>query len=362
MDKRRYRGVTPRGNWWQISFTLPSGERCREIVRAPQTRKGLEYAYARRCEILMAIDRGVFDYGTYFPRSPRATRYSRVAGDHILVKDALVEFLREADRRCAPSTSRDYAARVYKHLFPSFGDLRLSELRADHFREWVLAQELSGKSINNTLIPLRRVFRRAFQEEKIPRDPLSLVPWSPVRSREADPFSRKEVEAIVDQLDRVASQVANYFRFAFETGLRTSEMIALQWQDVDVSGARVFVRRAKVRGLVKPPKTAAGRRSVQLTDSAMLALGRQETIGVDDGEVFRDPRTGDPWTNDQALRKVYWYPALDALGLRRRNPYQTRHTFASLALSNGANPLYVASQMGHKDWGMIRNVYGRWCQ
>jgi integrase len=29
-------------------------------------------------------------------------------------------------------------------------------------------------------------------------------------------------------------------------------------------------------------------------------------------------------------------------------------------LSAGENPLWVASQMGHSDWGMIRKVYGRW--
>jgi integrase len=29
-------------------------------------------------------------------------------------------------------------------------------------------------------------------------------------------------------------------------------------------------------------------------------------------------------------------------------------------LSEGKNPMWVASQMGHADWGMIRKVYGRW--
>jgi integrase len=29
-------------------------------------------------------------------------------------------------------------------------------------------------------------------------------------------------------------------------------------------------------------------------------------------------------------------------------------------LSRGENPMWVAQQMGHKDWGMIRKVYGRW--
>lgn len=43
-----------------------------------------------------------------------------------------------------------------------------------------------------------------------------------------------------------------------------------------------------------------------------------------------------------------------------RNPYQTQHTYASMMLSAGENPLWVAQQMGHKDWGMIRKRYGGW--
>jgi integrase len=41
-------------------------------------------------------------------------------------------------------------------------------------------------------------------------------------------------------------------------------------------------------------------------------------------------------------------------------PYQTRYAYTGTLLSSGENPLWVAQQMGHKDWGMIRKTYGRW--
>nr|WP_274597446.1 hypothetical protein [Achromobacter xylosoxidans] len=43
-----------------------------------------------------------------------------------------------------------------------------------------------------------------------------------------------------------------------------------------------------------------------------------------------------------------------------RRPYQMRHTFASMMLSAGEHPMWVAQQMGHKDWAMIIRVYGKW--
>lgn len=97
-----------------------------------------------------------------------------------------------------------------------------------------------------------------------------------------------------------------------------------------------------------------------LQPQAREALLSQQTYTSKNGEiVFHDSRTGEPWKNDQAIRKIIWMSALKKAGLKCRNPYQTHHTFASTLLSRGENPLWVAQQMGHKDWGQIRKVYGR---
>jgi integrase len=150
-------------------------------------------------------------------------------------------------------------------------------------------------------------------------------------------------------------------QFAFWSGLRTSELIALRWQDVDLDHNRIFIRQAKVRGHIKGTKTSAGSREVSLQPQAKKALINQQphTRKIDD-IVFHDSRNSQPWKNDQAIRKVVWIPELKRADLKYRNPYQTRHTFASTLLSRGENPLWVAQQMGHKDWGQIRMVYGRW--
>ncbi|WP_409072003.1 tyrosine-type recombinase/integrase, partial [Listeria monocytogenes] len=43
-----------------------------------------------------------------------------------------------------------------------------------------------------------------------------------------------------------------------------------------------------------------------------------------------------------------WNAAVKRAGIRRRNPYHTRHTFACWLLTAGANPAFIASQMGHE--------------
>lgn len=180
----------------------------------------------------------------------------------------------------------------------------------------------------------------------------------PKEEDDVDPFSQAEVKAI---LDACAGQIRNLFQFAFWTGLRTSELIALRWDDVDLVNRMLTVRRAQVRKREKAPKTKAGRRTVSLLQPAVDALLAQRQHTQLAGEhVFHNPRTGEAWLHDGPIRKTAWKPALKEAGVRYRHPYQTRHTFASTLLSAGENPVWVATMMGHKDWAMIIKVYGRW--
>lgn len=125
----------------------------------------------------------------------------------------------------------------------------------------------------------------------------------------------------------------------------------------------VRVRRASVNKITKQPKTKSGERDVKLFPPALNALQDQKQFSfLADGRVFHNPRTNTPWETDAQIRKTMWQPALKRAGVLYRIPYQTRHTYASTLLSAGENPLWVAQQMGHKDWGMIRKRYGRYIQ
>lgn len=55
-----------------------------------------------------------------------------------------------------------------------------------------------------------------------------------------------------------------------------------------------------------------------------------------------------------------WDSAMKRAGIRARKAYQSRHTYACWALSAGANPTFIASQMGHSSASMVYNVYGAW--
>ena len=54
-----------------------------------------------------------------------------------------------------------------------------------------------------------------------------------------------------------------------------------------------------------------------------------------------------------------WQPLCQRAGVRYRNPYQVRHSYASGLLTKGTNPWYVAHQLGHVDVQMVFRIYGK---
>jgi len=351
---RTYRGVSARGNRIQISFSF-NGERCREIWPKEPTEKNLKDAYEFRQTILTQIKLGIFDYERTFPTSAKAQKLSHNRGDKITIEDALNKWLRVHQKRIARSTARDYASAMREHLTPQFGHLSLTELKAPDIRNWIASLTISNKRINNILVPLRAIFGEALEDELILKNPLTSIKNLKVVTREPNPFNEQEIEAILNVLE---GDDKNLIQFAFETGLRTSELIGLQWQDIDFDKKRLYVRRAIVRGQTKEPKTKRGVRTVDLNDKAIQALKDQQK-NKHELYVFYDKKNSCP-LNDKKIRENIWKKALAKAGVEYREPYQTRHTFASRHLSNGKPILWVSYQMGHSNPNMTTSRYARW--
>lgn len=340
----------------EIDFTY-RGQRCRETLSGLNASKAnLEFARRKREAILFDIARGTFSYADHFPRSRRARLYA--GRGNVTVAAALDRFLQGARKRCAFSTWRDYQSAIEHHLKPAFGVRLLADITVSEIKAWMGGLSISAKRINNVLVPLRAVMSDAFVDGLIDRNPASRIKNLPHRFEEPDPLTPEEITKLLESSE---GQIRNLFQFAFWTGMRTSELIALEWGDIDRIRNVVRVRRASVRKRIKVPKTEAGERDVALLPGAVVALDAQKPFGaLPGGRVFLNPRTGSAWETDQQIRRTAWEPAIRRSGLRSRNPYQTRHTFASLCLTSGEDIAWVARQLGHKSIAMTLKRYARW--
>ncbi len=175
-----------------------------------------------------------------------------------------------------------------------------------------------------------------------------------------------EVEGADDLLAHMDGQIRNIFRFAFYSGLRTSELIGLTWDKVDFLNRRVLVNEAYVDGSMQPLKTAGKgvvERSALLLDPALEALKAQKEHSFLEGSlVFHNPYRMKPWLHENQVRRIGWKPAFKKSGVRYRNPYQTRYTYAHIMIENNENIWWLANQMGHTGIEMINRHYGGWLE
>jgi len=353
MDRRQV--VKVRGNSLYLDFYY-QGIRQRPSLGLEATKANKLHAERLYSAIQHEISIGTFDFAKHFPNSKKAISANNTHNK--TVSQALDEYMRSAHRALEKSTLKGYNSAIEFYLKPNFGHIKLTDLTASMIKSWIGSLTISAKRINNVLIPLRTIFSDAYAEELIDKNPMLRVKNLPVITEEPNPLTPIQIEAILKELPQ---QGKNLIQFALWTGLRTSELLALEWNDIDFKAKLVRVRRAIVNKNSKQPKTKSGERDVKLFPPSLEALINQKQFTFLAGtKVFNNPNTNKPWETDAQIRRTLWIPALKKAGVEYRNPYQTRHTYASTLLSAGEPPMWVANQMGHKDWAMIRRVYGRW--
>lgn len=348
----------------QISFTF-KGIHCRERLKLQPTPANLKRAEQHRAAILHAIAHGTFDYAITFPDSERRFLFAETKGAGHKLEDWLETWHERLKKHIKTSTWDGYRKIIYHTIIPAIGTIYLDELKRADIRAMLdKMTEASNKRLANVQSVLRLALKEAVDDDLLDVNPL--YGWTyqrkeaPKTKDEIDPFTREEQEAILKASRE--PQHANLFKFAFWTGLRTNELVALKWGDIDWLRETLRVQRGRTQAaeVAEEPKTRRSVRDVKLLGPALEALEAQKKLTyLADGEVFHNPHTGKPWGGDLTIRTA-WNTILKRAGVRQRYPYQTRHTYASMMLSAGEAPIWVASQMGHADLSMIYRNYGRW--
>ncbi|WP_121022091.1 tyrosine-type recombinase/integrase [Helicobacter vulpis] len=170
--------------------------------------------------------------------------------------------------------------------------------------------------------------------------------------RQKAPLSQKEVYKVLSVCED--PQLKAYLEVAFSTGARTGEILALKWADIDLKANTMSIARSiDQRGHITPPKTRSSVRTIPLDPMAKQAfLSLRNAPKVKGGYVFARNKNG---RRPEFGRK--WHKLLKKAQLAPRKLYSTRHTFASLALSRGANLLATSALLGHKNAFITLSAY-----
>lgn len=268
----------------------------------------------------------------------------------------LMRHLEAIDRR--PSTLATYRSLFRNHLQWGTEDVPLERFKRRDVEE--LDREMRRKGLRpktrlNALKLLSEVFSFAKRQGWCRRNPCEQVQFPQVeRTSDIRFLTEAELVALLEAVDVDEKPLGHtnwaMFLTAALTGLRQSELLGLEWRDVDFAAERVRVQRSYVRGHWGQPKSRYSSRSVPMAPQVAAALRRHlERSQHQDREhlVFGHPRTGKVLSSsaiDQRFKK-----ALRAAKVREVRFEDLRHTFGTRLAAGGVPIRTIQEWMGHED-------------
>lgn len=379
----------------RITFVY-RGTRCREVLKGwVVNNANIKKAGNLRAAIVSDIQLGTFDYASRFPDSKALKKFTsaRVAhtwGELVDIWTSAKDADISRNTMIKVKAQIESISRIVGNNTP-LADIRHSDIL--RYRQELLngttfysdgmkpnRQGRAVTTVDDYISTLCQLLRFAYRSKFITDKPFEFIPKLQKDRKKPDPLERQEYARLIMSNH---GQDRNLWQFAINAGPRHGELAALAWEDIDLDKGIVHIRRNLTnQGDFVPPKTRAGDRFITLLAPALEALRAQFIVtgSLPTTEILYHLREHGA-TEIQRLHFVFlpglkfgrpgpyfstqsisdrWDAAVKKAGIRRRTPYQTRHTYACWALAAGANPSFIASQLGHEDAQMVYRVYSAW--
>jgi len=369
------------------------GVRCREQTELPDTKANRKLLAKLDDSIKVAVANGSYKHEHFFPMSKRIAEveearlamstpthktptsstlatseiYVDVAPSSLKPTPLFSEFANQWYSEMEVGWKRSHRTTTRgvldNSLIPQFGPRPVNEIKKGDilaFRSSLAKlpgiknkDSLSASRINHIMTPLRMILTEAADRYEFAPAFINIKPLR-VGKTDVQPFTMQEVQ---DILRTVRVDFRNYYIVRFFTGTRTGEIDGLKWQYVDFERRTISIKETIVNDYEETPKTGESERDIQMPQMVFDALLAQYKVTGQGVYVFATS-AGTPISHRNISKRV-WYPLLRLLGLKKRVPYQTRHTFATLMLASGEAPEWIARQMGHTTTEMLFRVYSR---
>lgn len=237
-----------------------------------------------------------------------------------------------------------------KPLLAAFGNDRVKAITTDRIKRYIEQRQQAGAAvatINRELAVLKRAFNLALQAEKIMSKPY--IPMLTEHNVRTGFFEYEEFLVVRNALPVFLQPVAT---FGYYTGWRISEILNLQWRQVDLNAAEVRL---------DPDTTKSGEGRVIYLDGELLAtmqeqrarvLGLQRERGEITPWVFINPETGD---RVRDFRKS-WNKACQKTGLTGRLFHDFRRTAVRNMVRADVPEVVAMKISGHK----TRSIFDRY--
>jgi integrase len=281
-----------------------------------------------------------------------------------------------------PATIRAYRKALEDHVYPRLGRLRMSEIETRHLKLFIgklqqtkiksgqgKGRTLKPNTIRGVFAPVRACLADAADDGVIPSNPASGIRINDHRQSDERLADDEKVKALTsDELGLLLSEIPatkindasaltwrDFFTLLAQTGLRISEALGLEWQDVELGERPVLhVRRQFRDNEIKTLKTTNSRRDLPLSPTLARCLWSARPSSGH-GVIFTN-REGKHHSRHNIAHRVL-RPAAKRAGVSWIGFHTLRHTNASLLFSAGKNAKQVQKRLGHATSAFTLDTY-----
>jgi integrase len=296
-----------------------------------------------------------------------------IATDRQTVEQYMQSWMEVMRAKIRPRTWKRYEQHLRVHILPTLGSIILTKLTAQHLQSLYatkLAEGLSQTTVRHMHMLLHKALDAAVRLEVVQRNVSDLVDPPSMAHPEMGVLSPEQARMLLTAA--VGERFEALYVLAVTTGLRLGELLALQWDAIDLEHNSLQVRSSLYHTghefIFTEPKTAKSRRRVQLPNVAAEALRKHRegllaeclALGAawqTDYDLVFPSTIGGPMDPSHMVRREF-ARLLRKAGVPRIRFHDLRHTAATLLFAQGINPKVVSELLGHSDIAITLSLYG----
>jgi integrase len=283
-------------------------------------------------------------------------------------------------------TSYARMKQLTKRVYPAIGHKRLDKITARDIQKFITDMLTNGRNLNNGK-PLSRktavhhlsfisdVFSYAVRMGMLCDNPCRRVFVPKQEQEEKQIYTIEQVKILYENLKSEPMKYQVYLLLSIYSGYRRSEMLGLEWKDIDFEHDLIHVRRTSQytseKGIYTDTTKTRKSKRVSKMPASIMNLLRQ--FKAEQNEEAR--RLGTKWEDyDRLFTKWNGAPMnpqtpfewlkgyCERIGIPFRNIHSLRHLHASLLIFEGVDVVAVSEDMGHSVVGTTLNLYSHMFQ
>lgn len=282
----------------------------------------------------------------------------KASGECDMKLDSMADlYMKDCSARLRPTTLETKRSIIDTHILPRLKDLPINEITPAVIREWqneLIAAGFADTYLKTINSQLSAIFNYAIKYYNIPFNPVARC--GTIGKKKTDNFQMwtvDEFKQFYAHLVRPHSRLA--FELLFWTGLREGEVLALTYNDFDFENKTVSVTKTYARfngeDLFQPPKTPKSERAVPVPDFVLEHVREftSKLYGYEPDERL--------FMFTKAALRHEMVNACKSAGMKPIKIHALRHSYASMLIEQGCEPLLVSELLGHESVSTTLEIY-----